>query len=100
MSKHSDDREVFFCECGYTEHMFIVDHHFWGDDDHEFCIVPMLSPRPLRNRIAIAWRYLLGKQSRHDAFDSILLDADDVKRLRASCDRFLTNRYQEQEQTT
>ena len=89
MSKQSDDREVFFCECGCTDHMFIVDHHFWGDGENEFYIMPMLSTKRLRDRIGIVWRYLRGKQSRYGAFDSILLDREDVERLRASCVRFL-----------
>lgn len=85
-----DNREVFFCDCGYTEHMVIVDHFFWGEDfPAEFYIMPHLSKKPLLERLAYAWRYLLGKQSRHGAFDSILLHTDDVRRLRASCDRFL-----------
>lgn len=87
----SDDREVFFCDCGYTEHMVIVDQYYWGaDDPAEFYIQPHLSKQSLRKRLAYAWRYLLGKQSRYGAFDSILLDRDDVQRLRDSCDRFLT----------
>jgi hypothetical protein len=90
MSKQSDDREVFFCDCGHTEHMFIVDHFFWGDGlEPEFSIQPHLCKKRLRDRIAYAWRYLLGKQSGFGAFDSILLDLEDVKRLRDSCDRYL-----------
>jgi len=80
---------VFFCDCGYTEHMFIVDHYDWGNGDHEFCIMPLLSPKPLLQRIAYVWHYLTGKQSRNGAFDSILLDAEDVERLRDNCDRYL-----------
>jgi hypothetical protein len=90
MSQHSDSRDVFFCDCGYTEHMFIVDHQFWGDGmDPEFYIMPMLSPKPLLKRLGIALQYLLGRQSRHGAFDSILLDREDVCRLRDNCNRFL-----------
>jgi len=89
MSKHSEDRSVFFCDCGHTEHMFIVDHHDWGHGDHEFHIMPLLSPKPLLQRVAYAWRYLLGKSSRHGAFDSVLLDVEDVLALRDNCDRYL-----------
>ena len=89
MSKHSEDRDIFFCDCGYTEHMFIVDHHDWGHGDHEFYIMPLLSPKPLLQRVAYVWRYLTGKQSRNGAFDSILLDAEDVLRLRDNCNRYL-----------
>jgi hypothetical protein len=39
--------------------------------------------------LVYAWRYLLGHQSGHGAFDTIILHKDDVQRLRASCDRFL-----------
>jgi hypothetical protein len=93
MSKHSDDREVFFCECGHKEHMFIVDHHdhpHWADDEcNQFYILPMLAPKPLFKRIAIAWGYLWGNQCSDGAFDSILLDDQDVLRLRDNCDRYL-----------
>ena len=89
MSRHSEDREVFFCDCGHTEHMFIVDHHDWGNGDREFYIMPLLSPKPLLQRIAYVWRYLMGKQSRNGAFDSILLDDEDVERLRNNCTRYL-----------
>lgn len=89
MSIHSDDREVFFCDCGHVEHMLIVDHHYWSAEDLEFYLQPHLSKQSLRKRIAYAWRYLTGQQSRYGAFDSILLDEADVKRLRDSCDRYL-----------
>lgn len=99
MGSHSDDRDVFFCDCGYTEHMFIVDHFFWGGDmDPEFTIMPMLSPKTLTNRIVVAWRYLCGKQSRHGAFDSILLDRADVIRLRDNCNRFLSEADKSEEE--
>ena len=96
MSQHSDNRDVFFCDCGATEHMFIVDHHDWGNGDHEFHIMPLLSPKRLLKRVAYAWRYLLGKSSRHGAFDSVLLDAEDVLRLRDNCNRYLSKVEQDQ----
>lgn len=84
------EREAFFCDCGYTEHMFLVSHFFWGDDfPAEFCLQPHLTKQPLRKRLVYIWRYLLGQQSRHGAFDTIILHRCDVQRLRASCDRFL-----------
>ena len=86
----SVEREVFFCDCGYTEHMLLVSHFFWCEGfPAEFCLEPHLSKKPLRKRLAYVWRYLLGHQSRHGAFDTIILHKDDVQRLRASCDRFL-----------
>lgn len=88
--KHSDNREVFHCDCGFMEHMLVVDHHYWGGGDSEFAILPMLSKKSFTKRVGIAWRYLLGAQSRHGAFDAIILDDVDVRRLRKSCDDFLT----------
>lgn len=90
MNKHADKREVFHCDCGYMEHMFVVDHHYWGEGEADFSIIPMLSKKSFTKRVGIALRYLVGAQSRHGAFDTILLDDVDVRRLRKSCDDFLT----------
>ncbi len=93
MGKFSDSRDVFFCDCGCTEHMFVVDHFFWdGDFPTEFSIQPHLTNRPFLERLTYVWRYLLGKQSQHGAFDSIILDRYDVTRLRDNCNAFLGGR--------
>jgi hypothetical protein len=90
MSKHSDHREVFFCDCGHLPHMFVVDHFHWGENfESEMQVSVHLTRKPLRNRISVAWRYLLGHEPQSGAFDSIILDAGDVQRLRDSCDKFL-----------
>ena len=86
----TDEREVFFCDCGADEHLLLVDHFYWDEEsDAEFCIKPHLSKKPLSKRFSYAWRYLLGRQSRWGAFESIVLNEEDVRRLRHSCDRFL-----------
>lgn len=71
-------QEIFICECGSTEHQFIIRKF---DDEEEAYLTIHLNKKPLLKRIKYAFKYIFGYQSRYGAFDEIILNPDDADKL-------------------
>ena len=91
MCNDTTKTDLFCCDCGQSEHLMMVDHYYWGDGfDATFSIRIYLNHnKGFFRRLENAMRYIMGRKSKHGAFDSLILGNGDVKRLRDSCSAFL-----------
>lgn len=91
MCNDTTTTQLFCCDCGQNEHLMMVDHYHWGDGfDATFSIRIYLNQnKRFLQRLKIAALYLIGRKSKHGAFDSLILGNGDVRRLRNSCNTFM-----------
>ena len=85
-----ETRQIFVCDCGDIDHQFIVER--WVDDSPEMAYLFFhvhLVPHGFWGRLAVAWRYVLGRKWRWVAFSEILLQRPEATRLRDAIDEFL-----------
>ena len=82
--------DVYFCDCSDPSHQLHISHYHWGEDcDPEFGIVIHLNRFKILKRIKYAFKYIFGWQSKHGAFHEMMLNKEDVERLRDSCNEFI-----------
>lgn len=93
-------REIFICECGDIEHQY----SFWYDEeDNELWFEPHLVIHPWYRRIWIGIKYIFGYKTKYGSWDSIILNNDDLPRLKEfltkalSVNTIITKEYENQE---
>lgn len=77
--------EIFICECGSLEHSYA----FWYDEEtKDIHFMPhLISYRNFFKRIWVAIKYIFGYQCRYGHFDSMIINPEDIKKLRGYFDR-------------
>jgi hypothetical protein len=76
-------RDLFVCDCASSEHQFIVTYSKYGDDDDDVDIYihVHLTKKPFWKRFKHAIAYLFGYQCKFGAFDEVMLNPEECKRL-------------------
>jgi hypothetical protein len=86
MNNRVFDHELFVCNCEDTSHQLIitkpVDHSEW--DEKEIYLNIHLNGHSFWHRLILAVKFLIGHKSRYGEFDTIILDLDNMKKLRKS----------------
>ena len=85
------EEELFVCDCGDPGHQFIVS---WYPDDEDwndllYFQVHLNQRYSFWKRLWIGIKYVFGYKCRFGAFDEILINKHDAKRLRTSLDDFI-----------
>ena len=86
--------EIFICECGSLEHTYA----FWYDEDfNDVHFMPHLRQhRNFFKRIGVAIKYIFGYKSRYGDFDSVIINPDDIKKIKRYFDMSETFIFLEQ----
>jgi len=77
--------EVFICDCGSLNHTYA----FWYDNEfHDIHFMPhLITYRNFFKRVWVAIKYSFGYKSRYGHFDSMIINPEDIKKLRGYFDR-------------
>ena len=78
------ERELFVCACGDVEHQFVISKF---EDEPEFFVEVHLSDSRFFRRLLIGLKYIFGKKSKYGAFEEIILNPEDVERLKKVFDK-------------
>ena len=89
--KNGEERELFVCDCGDTAHQFVVS---WYPDDPDwndllYFSVHLNQSYSFWKRLWNGIKHAFGYRCRFGAFDEILLNKHDVKRLQTVLDNFV-----------
>lgn len=81
---------LFICECGDTSHQFIVQDFGdeWIEEDGEkrlYISIHLNEDKNFFQRLFIAIKYLFGFKSKYGAFNEIILNKNQLKRLKEIC---------------
>ena len=77
------ERELFVCSCSDVEHQFVISKF---SDEPELFIEVHLSDAGFFRRLLIGLKYIFGKKSKYGAFEEIILNPEDIVRLRSALD--------------
>jgi len=91
------EQQLFVCDCGDVSHQFIVS---WYPDDEDwndllYVQIHLNQSYSFWKRLWIGIKYVLGYKCRFGAFDEILVNKEDSKRLRDELDKFISNERKE-----
>lgn len=81
------NKKYLECSCGSIEHM--VKFSYFEDEKDLLYMEIHLRPHSFLNRVANAIKYVFGYRSMYGDFDEVLLDRDEVLKLKENCERFL-----------
>lgn len=86
-----DVQDLFLCECGSSEHQFILQLFDWGKDEKyieqnpeenlTFTMSVHLSTQGFWNRLVRGVKYIFGYKCRYGDWDEIILTYADAQRL-------------------
>ena len=84
------EQQLFVCDCGDVSHQFIVS---WYPDDEDwndelYIQVHLNQSMGFWKRLWHSIKYVFGYKCRFGAFDEILLNKNDAKRLQAELNAF------------
>jgi len=80
-------REIFVCDCHSLEHIYSI----WYEEDYNnLFIEPALStPNNIFLRIWVAIKYIFGYKCVYGPFDSLIINVDDMPRLKEYLDKVI-----------
>ena len=94
MSKNSkgEEQTLFVCDCGDMAHQFVVSWYPEDDDwnDLLYITIHLSQSSGFWRRLWDGLKYIFGHKCRFGAFDEVLLNVEDAKRLRDILDRFIS----------
>ena len=85
------EQELYVCDCGDVSHQFIIS---WYPDDEDwndllYFQVHLNQSNGFWKRLWDAIKYVFGFKCRFGAFDEILVNKHDAKRLKNSLEKFI-----------
>ena len=91
------EQQLFVCDCGDVSHQFIVS---WYPDDEDwndliYFTVHLSQSYNFWKRLWHGIKYIFGFKCRFGAFDEILVNKEDAKRLRDELDKFISAKRKE-----
>lgn len=85
--KIMEDYDLFVCSCHDVNHQFIISYDKLDNDEVELVLSVHLSKLPFFTRLIYGIKYIFGFQSRFGAFNEIILDENQIKRLISSLNK-------------
>lgn len=76
-----ENYDLFVCSCHDLNHQFIISYDKFDNDEVELFLSIHLSKLSFFSRLIYGIKYILGYQSRFGAFNEIILDESQIKRL-------------------
>lgn len=94
---YKNNRELFVCDCGNTEHQLIFSYDETDKEDDSLYVSVHLKPeRNIFKRIWRAVRYIFGHRSIYGEFDEFIFNPHDADRLQSTVDYLKsTQRYKD-----
>jgi hypothetical protein len=81
-------REIFICDCHSIEHQFAI---WYDEEDNELWLEPHLDPTyHWYKRLWGAIKYIFGYKTMYGNWDSVMLNPDDLPRLREYFDKAIS----------
>jgi len=74
----ADEQQLITCECGLTEHQFVLTLYDWGDDVEVFMEPHLSTYRNFFERAWAAIRYVFGYRSKYGEFDCVSLGEEQL----------------------
>jgi hypothetical protein len=72
------DNDLFVCVCGDLSHQLIVSK---DKEESEVIVTIHLTSLPFLERVKVAFKYLLGNQSKYGAFEEVILSQVETNKL-------------------
>jgi len=76
-----EERELIICECGLTEHQFLLALYEWEDEVEVYMEPHLATYRNFFERVWAAIRYVFGYRCKYGEFDCVVLGEGQLQQM-------------------
>ena len=77
----TEERELIVCECGLTEHQFLLALYEWEDEVEVYLESHLSTYRNFFKRVWVAIRYIFGYRCKYGEWDCVMLGEEQLQQM-------------------